>query len=396
MKKIEISKEQFSDDDIRMLCFASEDIINIVKSDTSKISIILSNTADIEKIEKNIDSLMCGKKNKEYELIAYNQGREKYIDRETIEQSGIIKEYDVGLLEFNEIGIQLYECLDQLLLMMLSNDSVIYKKYPTLLGFKTLFDTRYLFTSPQYIHTVSNFMEDFDIYSKAESAYKNHNIRGIIKEPSYSLSPSACFHLYEEIRNQTMENRRIYSMRQNVFRNEGRLNWGGLDRLRDYNVREIVFIGSHDFVLSYREKIIQATISLMKILNIAYEIRSASDSFIMPHMQTYKTIQNINKVKYELRLKTGINSSIACASFNLHGISFSEKFGFSVKSLEKTESGCIGFGLERLMVAFLCQHGCNPKQWPELIRKVIKKRNGRFDNSIMVEELLNSNTEYLV
>ena len=34
---------------------------------------------------------------------------------------------------------------------------------------------------------------------------------------------------------------------------------------------------------------------------------------------------------------------------------------------EPINTGCVGFGLERLVLAFLAQHGLDRKQWPEAV-----------------------------
>ena len=156
-------------------------------------------------------------------------------------------------------------------------------------------------------------------------------------------------------------------MRQNVFRNEGRFNWGDLTRLQDYNIREIVFIGDHDYVLSVRKKLIDSTIELFSSLDMKFDIRSASDMFVIPSMQKYKLFQEYNEAKYELQINRADELTCACASFNIHGNAFSNKFHFKVKNVANTESGCVGFGLERIIITFLNQFGIKRSKWPHLV-----------------------------
>ncbi len=67
---------------------------------------------------------------------------------------------------------------------------------------------------------------------------------------------------------------------------------------------------------------------------------------------------------------------MAVASFNLHGFNFTRPFGISVNGTE-TVTGCVGFGLERMVLAFLSQFGMEESCWPEEVRK--SERNQKND-----------------
>jgi seryl-tRNA synthetase len=192
----------------------------------------------------------------------------------------------------------------------------------------------------------------------------------MLKTPNYSLSPSACFHVYEEYKNTELERNTVITFTQSVFRNEGRFNFQEFGRMRDYHVREIVFIGSEDFVKNSRQLFIDKVKEIIEKMKIDAKISIASDSFILPHMQKYKKIQIIDNSKYELSFFYDEEHSVSVGSFNLHGTAFTVPFNFSVKDTE-TVTGCIGFGLERLVLTFLSQFGENEQNWPEEIRKKI-------------------------
>ena len=92
----------------------------------------------------------------------------------------------------------------------------------------------------------------------------------------------------------------------------------------------------------------------------------------MPTMQGYKRIQKFNKVKYELGMYVNKETTVACASFNLHGTTFSSKFKFHAENTDVTESACIGFGIERIIIAFLSQYGTELEKWPVKVKEFIK------------------------
>ena len=57
--------------------------------------------------------------------------------------------------------------------------------------------------------------------------------------------------------------------------------------------------------------------------------------------------------------------------FCLHGTAFTHPFDISMKESEAV-TGCIGYGLERFVLAFLSQYGENVETWPEVIRAAYK------------------------
>lgn len=120
-------------------------------------------------------------------------------------------------------------------------------------------------------------------------------------QPDYALSPSACFHTYIEYENKVLEQNSVITFKQNVFRNEGRFNYSERERLLDYQVRKIVFIGDNDFVENIRLSMMNKTVELLKKLELKSSIEVAADSFIIPKMQIYKSIQRVDKANMKLR-----------------------------------------------------------------------------------------------
>lgn len=89
-------------------------------------------------------------------------------------------------------------------------------------------------------------------------------------------------------------------------------------------------------------------------------------------MQKFKKIQIIDSSKYELRINYSDENQLSCASFNLHGTAFSYPFVILVDGCDETVTGCVGLGIERWVLAFLCQFGIEIDGWPEQIGRVYK------------------------
>ncbi len=246
------------------------------------------------------------------------------------------------------------------------------EQYPTMLPIEKYNKTSYLKTSPQYSIFCCNAIEDFTLLEKLHSSSPDE-LKTLISNPSSALSPAACFHTYCCHESQTLNNETIFTFNQAVFRNEGRFNWDDFGRLKDYHVREIVFLGSEDFVRCKRGETIKKIIEFLKNIKLISTIVTANDSFVMPKMQKFKKIQIQEKSKYELLLNYEENKRIAAASFNIHGTVFTNSFGINIKNVDNPVTGCVGFGLERWVLAFAAQYGWCDKNWPSIVQDYINK-----------------------
>lgn len=360
------------DEEKRMISFVSDDIVSY-KVTGKIVKVMLKDNCIKNDVENRLKKLVQLQHEKiENKIIYSNYTEKQYISDEEIYKSGIIKKESDGCISLSELGLKLFYFFDQYFLSVLDQQKVIIKQFPTLLNMDTIENTNYISTSPQYVIYCSRVKESLSEYEDFQNKYKQKKIQNSLEYPHYALSPSACFHLYQSIFNEVLKEETIFSMRQNVFRNEGRFNWDEIGRLQDYHVREIVMIGNHNFVLNKREELLKKSIQLLDELKINYTIEIASDPFVMPVMQKYAHLQLASRVKYEMRLNIDPQNTIACASYNIHGKAFSSKFHFSVKNCENTESGCIGFGIERLVIAFLKQYGVEQTNWPKIIIDYIK------------------------
>lgn len=161
---------------------------------------------------------------------------------------------------------------------------------------------------------------------------------------------------------------------ESVFRNEGRLNWEEFGRLRDYHVREIVFLGTQEFVEQTRENIREEVMTFIRKMNMDAYITVAADAFIMPKMIKYKKYQKMEKSKYEVRVSYDKDHTLAAASLNLHGTAFTSPFHIKVKGVDNPVSGCVGFGIERWILVFLAQYGTDSACWPDEVKKFIRQK----------------------
>ena len=351
---------------IKLIGYASEDILSYsINQDI--VSLDINEDADEKYIISNLNKLFdtfIDVSDKEECVFAKKDINRKFTNSEDVLKSEMVHIFDDGLITLRGPAVQLLKYFDNKFLEIAKSSGCIERIYPVLLPIKSYLKTSYPKNSPQYTICCCELEENIDRLKNIHEKVCKNSLTDLIKEPKTVLSPAACFHVYDELENSIIKEPLSVTLRQSVFRNEGRFNWQKYGCLKSYTIRELVFIGSKEYVETNRIEILKSTIDLMENFNILGRIVVATDPFIIPEIQKIKDIQIAEKAKYELKLMYDDDEELSCASFNLHGISFSKPFNFKINQAESTVSACVGFGLERWVLAFLCQFGTDEKLWP--------------------------------
>lgn len=351
--------------------FISQDIDRFVINDNYLLLFLKNKEVSdkvLEKAEEMVNSFIHPVK----KVTLYNYCSSKRIFNENVIDNINIRRLTESSLSFHNKATKLYDFFDLKFKEIALNLGAETEHYPTMLPLEKYKKTGYLKTSPQYSIFCCNAIEDMTLINNLQNSSPNV-LSSLLSEPQTALSPAACFHTYCCHENQILEKEKIYTFNQSVFRNEGRFNWNDFGRLKDYHVREIVFVGSEDFVLSKRKEVMNVVIAFLKEIMIDSSILVANDPFILPQMQKYKKIQIKEQSKFELLLKYSFNKSIAAASFNFHGSAFTFPFNIKISNIDKPVTGCVGFGLERWVLAFVAQFGWDVRKWPKNIQDYLEK-----------------------
>ena len=193
----------------------------------------------------------------------------------------------------------------------------------------------------------------------------------LVRSETGARSPAVCYHHYPAFADRTITSRgSIVTAVGRCYRNEfDAAAAHPEERLRSFTMREIVAIGDPEFVERLRSDLIERTRIWVKELGLDGHITTANDPFFTGESRGRAVMQQLLPLKYELQLRTGEDGrTIAVASFNNHHEHFARAFSIRLTSGEHATSGCVAFGWERFLIAFLNQHGSDPASWPEIIR----------------------------
>lgn len=256
-----------------------------------------------------------------------------------------------GYLCLFEKETEIFEQLDKDFVSFLDGYEV--KKYyiPAMIDGEVLAKCNYFESFPHHLSTVSTVKEEnlSNVSSNKAVAYEDLQVHNKF------LTPAACLHIYPMLEGKELIDQNI-TTRARVYRYEGN-RYNEIGRFWDYSVREMVFVGSEKYVRTMLQKMMNKTIAYAKNITAKAELVPSSDVFFECKRNTIKKkLQVANDKKYEVIIPID-GEDVAVSSFNFHGNHFSMPFHFDQQGT--IVSGCVGFGLERWLLAKLFYEGEN-------------------------------------
>ena len=251
--------------------------------------------------------------------------------------------------------------------------------FPAMIDADTLHKCGYFDSHPNAVTFLGNVIEDIDALEEFRRA--NSCSEGALLPPAehvhvdgMCLNPAACFPCYPTLSGRTFTTGEAYTWMGRVFRYESR-NINGLDRLYEFNVRELVFVGGEDYCRGVRAKALPVVEELAAMFDLDMQIQTATDPFFATVSAAKKFWQAAQEVKNEIKIPVldakGNTKLLACGSINLHGNFFGNRFDIKCGDGSPVQTGCVGLGIERWVLAAFTQHGFDPARWPAAIRGVV-------------------------
>jgi seryl-tRNA synthetase len=174
------------------------------------------------------------------------------------------------------------------------------------------------------------------------------------------LLPAACHHVYQFLADSAVTVPRRFCVHATCFRQERSTEPG---RLRSFLMSELVFAGPADASLQWRDHWVERSTGWLRRLGLDVEVEVADDPFFGPGDHLLRDTQREQRLKWELRVPVDDGVVQAVASCNYHLDHYGEAFGFTVDG-QPGHSACVGFGLDRLVLALAHRYGTDPRQWP--------------------------------
>ncbi len=173
------------------------------------------------------------------------------------------------------------------------------------------------------------------------------------------ITPAACYHVYVELEGQSLAAPVYLTTRGTCCRREE--HYELLERQWTFSMREIVCVGTESEVTDFLAEATALIRRWVERLDLGVTWQTATDPFFDPRRSAKYVYQKLEPVKHEMVF----DGRLAIGSTNFHRSYFGEAFAIR-SGRSPAHSGCVAFGIERWIAAFLQRFGPNAADWPEL------------------------------
>ncbi len=227
---------------------------------------------------------------------------------------------------------------------------------------RTLEETNYLRSFPDMVGSVDVFTgNDRDHADLVQRMEGNKDWWELMEGSDLVLCPSACHPVYPLCTGTLPEAGRLFDIRATCFRNEPS---GDPARMRSFEQHELVYVGRADQAVAYRDQWMADGLTWLGDLGLDVKAETANDPFFgrLGRMLGADQLDAGLKVEGVASLYAGTTTALLSA--NCHRDHFGEAFAIETAAGEVAHSACIGFGVDRIVLALLHAHGLDRATWP--------------------------------
>ena len=274
-----------------------------------------------------------------------------------------------GRVSLRGPALAVVRALDEDTMQMASRLGAVDEAHPALVPAAMLARCGYFANFPQAVSLVTHLGEDYDAIDRFRRS--NADAVEIVQPPLEALAPfetcllpAVCYAVYAAREGTALPGAGVkVTCAGRCFRYESR-NLAGIERLWEFDMREIVVLGDADTCVRTRTLALAAVLQQLERWDLDGSVESANDPFFPAVRAGRAYWQRSGDRKLELRMPVAPGRAVACVSFNLHDTFFGAAFSIAAADGAQASSGCIGWGMQRWMLACFAQHGFDPQRWP--------------------------------
>lgn len=251
-----------------------------------------------------------------------------------------------------------------------ANDGAVRMSFPPCLDRKVLERSEYLDSFPQLAGTIFSFTGNEAQHKELiENVHEGRPWTHLQTMTAVCLTPAACYPVYPSFTGTIPAEGRLVDMQNWVFRNEPSPE---PTRMQSFRVREFVRVGTPDMVVAWRDIWLQRGLDILKSLGLPAHSDVASDPFFGRGGRMLAANQREQQLKFEVLVPVISEAKpTAVCSFNYHQDHFGKLFEIYQQNGELAHTACLGFGLERIVMALFKTHGMQPENWPQATRDLL-------------------------
>ncbi len=192
---------------------------------------------------------------------------------------------------------------------------------------------------------------------------------GSLTPTEVMLTPATCYPLYPTATGEVTYAGRLVDLRSSVFRHEPSNDPA---RLQIFRQREFVRIGTAEQALAHRHYWLRLSKEILNSVGLDVHVEAANDPFFGRGGKVMASAQKEQELKFELLHPVATEEKLtAVASCNYHLDYFGRAFDIRTPDGNYAHTACIGFGLERTVLALFMKHGFDVDRWPGDVKDVL-------------------------
>ncbi len=247
-------------------------------------------------------------------------------------------------------------------------DSPEVYRFPAVLSRATLVRTDYLRSFPDLVGSIHGFDgSDRDHAALLRAVDGGADWSESFAPTDLVLQPAACYPLYPMATGELPAGGRLFDVLGTCFRREPSDDPA---RMQAFHMHEFVHLGTPDTALAFRDRWLDRSREMMDDLGLEVTPEVANDPFFGRAGSMLASSQRERELKFELVATVGsADSPTAIVSCNCHLDHLTVPFGISAAGGGVAHSACVGFGLERIVLALFATHGLDTDRWPSGVQK---------------------------
>ena len=259
------------------------------------------------------------------------------------------------------------EAFDALVVRRAKDDGVESMTFPPVIDKTIIERTGYMDSFPTLCGAIHSFVgNEREARTISTRIAAGEGWGDTLAQTDVVMNPAACYPFYPTCRGTVPADGRHVTMLAWVYRQEPSLE---PTRMRSFRVREFIRVGTPDTVIQWRDQWLDRGVTLLRALELPATPDVAADPFFGRGGKMLAAGQIEQKLKFEVLIPViSAENPTACCSFNYHQDKFGSAFDIKLPDGETAHTACLGFGLERVVMALFKTHGFDPRQWPAAVR----------------------------
>jgi seryl-tRNA synthetase len=277
--------------------------------------------------------------------------------RATLTERGDLWEVAPGLIGLRGPTAALYRDLERAIADLVLAETDDAWQVPPAIDLASLERAEYFASFPQWLTLAAHLSDDPAVLKEvAEHRHPAEAATTATAPAGAALTPAVCYHVYRGLAGTTVKSPTLVTAQSHCWRHEGGRH-AALERGWAFTMRELVCVGTDEEVREFLERSVARVRELAAALDLPSSLIEATDPFFAPTARGKALLQRVKGLKRELTMPIAEDRDLAVSSFNLHETFFGDAFDIRLADGRPATTGCLAFGIERWVLAFLVRHG---------------------------------------